>query len=265
MANKKITDEAAMIRYQQVRSQAMWPATSAFLRQVVIKKGITAIELNCGEGDVSFQLARLVGGQGSVLGLDPSWENIRTARQIALIRKASNVTFVQTERYECAAEQHLGLAYGRLPLNPLFVPDETFEAIWKCLQPGGMILLEAMDLSSFHSVPQNYAFERFLDLYHSLLQPLWGDVNLNTLLIRRLSQAGFREVQQQYVPPTFQRGPFKHLASLALAGMQETLLQQNMATPDELQALLHELRSFEQQDHTMINMPGIYQVWGYKK
>ena len=39
---------------------------------------------------------------------------------------------------------------------------------------------------------------------------------------------------------------------------------ENLASQDELQALMSEIKSFEAQENTMITLPGIYQVSGYR-
>ena len=49
----------------QVVARACWPTTSTLLQRAGIKEGMNCLDLGCGAGEVSFELARIVGPQGS--------------------------------------------------------------------------------------------------------------------------------------------------------------------------------------------------------
>ena len=53
------------------------------------------LDVNCGTGAHTIELAERMKGKGEVIGIDPSAERIAIARAKALVKKATNVTFEQ--------------------------------------------------------------------------------------------------------------------------------------------------------------------------
>ena len=51
-------------------ARASWPATAALFGRAGIRAGMQGVDLGCGGGEVTFELARLAGGGGSVTGVD---------------------------------------------------------------------------------------------------------------------------------------------------------------------------------------------------
>ena len=79
-----------------------------------------------------------------------------------------------------------------------------------------------------------------------------------------LRDANFTSVEIQYVQPTFLQGHQKSLASSHLESLSEELIGLKIATLTELKSLIIELKSIEKRNDTMISLPSIYQIWGYK-
>ena len=259
MAMKFSTTSDARIRHQQMLSQAIRPATLSLLGTVKVKEGSNALVLNCGEGDVAFLMARLVGENGNVTGIDLNRENVHTAQQLAVIKKIGNVAFYQGDQFQSQPKKRFAMVYGCLQ------PDTSLdEQMCGSLQMSGLALFEIIDFSGFNSTPKNYAFDRLLDLYSALVRPQWGDNPFATRLNQLLSQSGFQRVQHQYVAPAFLHGASRRLPSLTLESIRNKVLNQKLATEDELEALLYELKDFEQKTHSLITLPGIHQIWGYK-
>ncbi|MCB9305521.1 MAG: methyltransferase domain-containing protein [Lewinellaceae bacterium] len=237
----------------------MRPTTLSFLETVKVKAGSSALVLNCGEGDVAFLMARLLGENGNVTGIDLDGENVQTAQQLAIIKKIGNTTFYQREQFQKQTKKRFGLVYGCLQ------PDTSLtEQICGSLQLSDIALFEVIDFSGFNSIPKNFAFERFLDLYTALIRSQWGDSPFSTTLHQLLSQSGFQGIQHQYVAPAFLQGASRQLPSLTLESIRKEVLNQKLATKDELQVLLYELKDFEQKTHSLISLPGIHQIWGYR-
>lgn len=264
MITKLLQSTDTRIRHQQLLSQVMQPATFSLMEKAKIKEGSNALCLDCGEGNVVFHLANSVGQNGKAIGIDPSRESIHTAQQLAVIKKIENAVFYQNDEFPYSAGDHFGLVYGCLQPTRQFDLDVLVSQTWDFLHPGGKALFEVIDLSTFFSIPKNFAFERFLELCTSLVRSHWGHTAFSTQLGQHLSRSGFQQLQQQYVAPAFLHGTSKNLPSLTLASIQYEVLQQKLATQDELQVLLYELRNFEQKEYSLISLPGIHQIWGAK-
>ena len=254
----------ARIRQQQLLSQVMRPATLSLLEKARDREGGNALCLDCGEGEVVFHLAGLIGHNENVTGIDPSRENIQTARQLAVIKKIGNADFYENDKFQCPTEGYFGLVYGCLQLTRPFDPDALIRKTCNFLRMGGIALFEVIDFSTFFSTPKNFAFERFIEVCAALIDHHWGDLACRDQMAQSLACSGFHPVEQQYVAPAFLRGKSRNLPSLTLASIQDEVIRQKLATQDELQVLLYELKDFEQKPDSLISLPGIHQIWGKK-
>src|SRR4051794_5043950 len=74
-------------------SAAMWPATSRLLDGVGLEAGMNCLDVGCGGGDVTRELARRVGERGRVLGLDLDEPILQLARDEARREGLGNIEF----------------------------------------------------------------------------------------------------------------------------------------------------------------------------
>ena len=77
----------------------------------------------------------------------------------------------------------------------------------------------------------------------------------------RLQHAGFTDIVSTYVTPAFIPQACNHIASLSLECYQAGILRRRDSNREELNALLLELRTYEQQEDTLISRPGVLQLW----
>jgi ubiquinone/menaquinone biosynthesis C-methylase UbiE len=67
--------------------------TEDVLRQAGICTGMQVLDVGCGVGDVSLLVRRLVGAEGSVLGIDRGASSAETARPRAAMAGMANLRF----------------------------------------------------------------------------------------------------------------------------------------------------------------------------
>lgn len=254
----------ARIRHQQLLSQVTFSTTQSLLSQMQMTQGSKVLCLNCGEGDVVFYFSGLVGLHGTVTGTDPYAENILTAQQVKEIKKLHNVSFYQSDHFKNGKSQQFNFIHCRLPLIWTFNTQKLINVVIDQLQEGGIILFEVIDFSGFNSIQDNYAFRRFLDLYAAFIKIHWSNAPFTSHLNEILCQSGFRQINHQYMAPSFLQGASKHLPSLTLECIMEEMIDRKLSSSDEVQVLLSELKSFEESAYSMISLPGIHQIWGMK-
>ena len=73
-------------------SAVMGPSTRALLAEVGIAAGSACLDLGCGGGDVTLELARALGPGGRVLGVDLDEIMVDMARREAEEQRLSNVS-----------------------------------------------------------------------------------------------------------------------------------------------------------------------------
>src|SRR5262249_3210604 len=85
--------EAAAYRLR-ILHELYAPGTGRALLDAGLQQGMRVADVGCGVGTVTALLAKLVGPEGSVVGIDASGEQLLHARE-QLDGDGANVTFVQ--------------------------------------------------------------------------------------------------------------------------------------------------------------------------
>ena len=77
----------------QMLARQHHPGTVEVLRLAGLRPGMRCLDLGCGSGDVTFELARLAGPDGSATGPDMDPVKVGLATDEAAARGLANVTF----------------------------------------------------------------------------------------------------------------------------------------------------------------------------
>ena len=115
------------------------PFGAAALRAAAAQAGEKVIDIGCGCGDTSMELAQMVGSQGTVLGVDVSQPMLEVARGRAQREGHGHLGFLEADasRVELTAGQDL--LYSRFGLMFFDHPEAAFAHLRKALRPGGRL------------------------------------------------------------------------------------------------------------------------------
>jgi ubiquinone/menaquinone biosynthesis C-methylase UbiE len=125
------------------------PFTNRFLRDAGVAGGMHVLDLGCGIGDVSLIAGRLVGGQGSVTGVDIDPEALTIAAARAKQEGLGHVRFVQAD----LAAFEPGTQYDALTARHILIhmpePVTLIRRARRFVRPGGILAFQEWDLSFF--------------------------------------------------------------------------------------------------------------------
>ncbi len=116
----------------EVLARVMWPTTSRLLVEAGLAPGMTCLDLGCGGGDVSLQLAASVGPRGYVIGVDMDEIKLDLARQTGTRLGQANVQFRRLNVQDWDEESQYDFIYCRFLLTHLADP---LHVLWKTLKP----------------------------------------------------------------------------------------------------------------------------------
>jgi len=222
------------------------------------------LNLGCGTGENTLLLKTMVGSEGKMTGLDSNPVNIKIAEEKAVQNELSQIDYRHQNSSEWSEEQVFDFVYSSLLFNQSINLSNILKQVHNSLKPGGMVMVEDLDFSQFNCFPSCYAFDRFMELNSIIEKRQVTDNNIGKQLLSVFQNAGFKNIQIQQTRPCFLADKNKRIASLTLEYIAPIIIDKKLSTPAEVQALIFELKNFEEEENSMISMPGIYQVIGYK-
>ncbi|WP_162914180.1 class I SAM-dependent methyltransferase [Taklimakanibacter lacteus] len=249
----------------KVLSGVLSPTTEQHLDRAGDLSGCTVVDVGCGGGDVTFSLARRVGPNGHAAGIDLDQEKIAWARADAKAQDLDHVRFDVVDVTKTWPVKDADLVYARFILTHLHAPAALLDQAMAALKPGGMILVEDIDIAGHFSFPECPAVTAYADFYIALSRRRGGDPLIGRRLGLLLEKAGFDKVETTIVQPFSRQGGAKLVAKLTTEAITEGLLAEGLASPHDIAALSRDLADFSQRPDTIVSMPRIFQAWGRKK
>ena len=243
-------------------SDVMGPSTRALLAEVGIRTGWTCLDVGCGGGDVTFELARAVGPAGRVVGVDRDETKLELARREAAQRGVTNVVFEGRDVTEWKPDEQFDVVYARFLLTHLAHPADMAAAMRGHLRPGGVVIVEDIDFRGHFAEPDCPALTRYVDFYTSAVRARGGDPNIGPRLPGLLRDAGLDDVRMNLVQPAALQGGVKLLICLTLENIADAVLADGLTTEEGFRDTLNELYAFARDPHTVMGGPRVFQAWG---
>lgn len=243
-------------------SRVMHPNTCLLFERAGVAEGMICIDVGCGSGDVTLELSRRVGSNGKVIGADLDQTKIDLARQEAADLAVGNVEFRLFDVRTCSDECEFDLVYARFLLTHLRNPASVVGTFYRLLKPGGLLITEDIDYSGHFVFPESPAFNRYHELYCAAVRKRGGDPDIGLRLPLLLKGGGFADVDMAIAQPMGMKGEVKLLNPITMENIADAVLEDNLATREEVARLVRELYDFAANDMTLAGAPRIVQVWG---
>lgn len=243
-------------------SEVMGPFTRRLLAEVGVPAGSRCLDVGCGGGDVTFELARAAGPTGRAVGVDIDETKLNIARQEAAQHGLSNIEFKVGDVTQREPDELFDLIYARFLLTHLPDPGALLATLRRHTRVSGVVIVEDIDFRGHFSEPGCPALVQYVDWYTKLVQRRGADPNIGPRLPRLLREAGFENVQMKLCHPAAMVGGIKLLTCVTLENIAEAVLQDGLATKEQLRATIEELYAFAHDPHTIIAGPHVFQAWG---
>ena len=113
------------------------PFGNAALKAAAPQPGERVIDVGCGCGDTSIELARMVGAAGTVLGIDVSQPMLAVARSRAALANGAYLAFREGDASEADLPANTDLLFSRFGVMFFSQPSPAFSHMRKALRAGG--------------------------------------------------------------------------------------------------------------------------------
>jgi SAM-dependent methyltransferase len=242
-------------------------STAALFDRLGIGDGHVCLDVGSGGGDVTVELARRVRPRGHVIGADLDETKLALARAEAAAQGITNVSFarldVRTDLDGASLpDAHYDVIYSRFLLTHLPDPAETLSRFRAHLAPGGLVIIEDIDMAGFFHWPPSAATERGQQLYYAVMRRRGVDPDIGRRLPSLLLDAGFVDVDLNVVQPVGLTGEVKVGVAITIENLMEPILEDGLLAREELDLLIRELYEYAANPRTVISHPRIVQSWG---
>jgi ubiquinone/menaquinone biosynthesis C-methylase UbiE len=244
----------------QILARDRWPDTAALLGRAGICAGMRCIDIGCGGGNVTMELARLVAPGGTVVGVDMDEVKLALARRQAAERHLGNVEFTALDVGDWDEPGAYDAVYARFLLHHVNQPERLLRRMWAGVAAGGVLVVEDADFDGWCCDPPSEGLDFFLDAYRRVLARRNADHATGRKLFGYFLAAGIPDPQVSLGQPVHQ-GEAKALAYLTLDATADAIVAEGVATQDEVTAALASLGRFTDDPRTLICGPRIFQLW----
>ena len=152
------------------------PTTRAFLARLGVRAGMRVLDLGCGPGLVSVDLAALVGPTGEVVALDESPIWTAQVEHTLAEHGIKNVRVVRSRIQSAELEaESFDLIFARWVFSFLPDPEALARGLVLALKPGGILALEDYNHEGISVFPQSDGFRAVVRATRALYRSHGGD------------------------------------------------------------------------------------------
>jgi SAM-dependent methyltransferase len=158
-----------------------------------ISRDASVIDVGCGPGYATHDLAEIVGPQGHVLAIDRSSRFLDVLRHQLEQQRLTNVTVLESDLMSAhALEQQYDFAWCRWVACFVESVDTLTNWLWASLRPGGRaVFYEYSDYASWRYAPPRPHLDSFVQEVMKSWRAAGGEPDVVPRLIPALQRAGF--------------------------------------------------------------------------
>lgn len=245
-------------------ARVMQPTTLQLLARACVSEGMACLDIGCGGGDVTLDLARLVGPKGRVVGTDIDETKLDMARSEAEQQGFSNAEFQLVDATHADVESEFDVVYVRFLLTHLPDPASALSRMFAALRPRGVLIIEDIDFTGSFCYPPNAAYDRYVTLYSESVLRRGADPNIGPRLPGMLAAAGCEYVEMNVVQPSGITGEAKLVTPLTMENIADAVISEQLADKTEVDRVVSDLYDLARDSITVMSVPRIVQSWGLR-
>jgi SAM-dependent methyltransferase len=158
-----------------------------------LASGMDLLDVGCGPGTITLDLARLV-APGRVVGIDRAEEPLAAARADALAAGLANVAFEVGDAYALGARDGaFDVVHAHQVLQHLSDPVAALVEMGRVAGPGGIVAARDADYAAMTWFPADPLLDRWLALYESVARGNGGEPDAGRRLLSWAQAAGFTD------------------------------------------------------------------------
>ncbi len=245
---------------QRLLQKIMEPVTDRLLDQLQLPAGVRCLDLGCGIGETTRQLAGKLEKTSEVVGVDQDRELVNAASSI-MPANGCPITFQQGDATRLGFEDaSFHFVFARYLLHHLNDPQEVLEEMLRVCKPGGIVAVQEPDCAKQYCYPGSWAYERLPKIYGRLFPSAFVGRELYSLF----RQLGCIEPHLDVETVAGVNVELRRSYRMTIEAVGPALIDQGILNPDQLEELLGELKRVEGQEDTLCVWSPVFSVWGVR-
>ncbi len=227
----------------EILNEVFNPSTLEFIQSCGMREGMKVLDVACGTGIVSCEIAKIVGSRGKVVCVDNSEEQLQLARERAQREGITNIEFICLSAFELdQLEEKFDAVYCRFLLMHLQTPEKVLDQFRSVLIDNGLLFLgEGMGVDTFDCLPNRcQAFEDYYTLAKRRYVLQKSNSAIGRVLPKMLMDKGWHLKKSLLVHPVLSTTREKSLLRL---GVQSYCASKESELANDYRSLADELYS----------------------
>lgn len=159
-----------------------------------LRPGLQLLDVGCGPGTISVDLARIV-APGRVTAIDNAPAVVEAARAAACEQGVDNVSFAAGDTYALDyPDAMFDVVHAHQVLQHLRDPVAALREMRRVAKPGGVVAARDSDYAAMTWYPLDPLLTDWLDLYHAVARSNAGEPDAGRRLYGWARAAGFDDV-----------------------------------------------------------------------
>jgi ubiquinone/menaquinone biosynthesis C-methylase UbiE len=160
-----------------------------------LRPGLTLLDVGCGPGTVTCDLARLV-APGTVVGIDAAEAVVAQARQEARRSGPPTVSFAVGDLFDLDFDDAtFDVVHAHQVLQHVGDPVGALREMRRVCRPGGVVAARDSDYPGFRFFPEDGELDRAIAAYGQLTRANGANWDAGRRLLHWANQAGFASVE----------------------------------------------------------------------
>lgn len=168
--------------------------TSAAYLAGHLEEGMSILDVGCGPGSITLDLARRV-APGEVVGVDSSPVVIEQARAAAVAAEDTHTRFEAVDAMRLPVDDDsFDIVHAHQVLQHVPDPVGLLREMARVARPGGLVAARDADYEAMTWAPANPGLDRWLELYRAAARGTGGEPDAGRHLLRWAHESGLTDV-----------------------------------------------------------------------
>lgn len=243
------------------------PHSLNFLQEGCLQEGMKVLDIGCGTGIMSCEIATRVGPLGRVTAVDIRQEQIDLAEEEAKKRELENVKFLKLSADAIETlEKGFDLIYSRFLLSHIPNDEEVLEQALSLLKPGGKIIIEdTAGIDCNVCFPPSNAYNEWVKAVQMQAKIQNTDFNIGYKLPYLLKKRGCMVEKALMYQAMLKNSQEKKILTLGIIECGPSYMQKGFCSKQNLEKVIAELQAFENNDESIAAYTRVGQVAARKQ